>query len=63
VDNINKDLVEIGWGDVGWIYLVQDRETWRVLCERGNEISGSIKCQETIEWLHNWWALDYCSAP
>jgi hypothetical protein len=22
-------------------------------CECGNEISGSIKCWETIEWLHN----------
>jgi hypothetical protein len=26
-------------------------------CEFGNEPSGSIKCGETIEWLHNWWPL------
>jgi hypothetical protein len=26
-------------------------------CECGNEPSGSIKCWETIEWLHNWWPL------
>jgi hypothetical protein len=25
VDNIKMDLVEIGWGDVGWIGLAQDR--------------------------------------
>jgi hypothetical protein len=27
-------------------------------CECGNEPSGSIKRWETIEWLHNWWALE-----
>jgi hypothetical protein len=23
------DLVEVGWGDVDWIGLTQDRDTWR----------------------------------
>jgi hypothetical protein len=23
-------------------------------CEHGNEPSGSIKCWEVLEWLHNW---------
>jgi hypothetical protein len=32
-------------------------------CERGNELSGSIKCWETTEWLHNWWPLEWYSAP
>jgi hypothetical protein len=32
-------------------------------CERGNEPSGSIKCWETIEWLHNFWPLEWYSAP
>jgi hypothetical protein len=32
-------------------------------CERGNEPSGSIKCWETIEWLHNLWPLEWNSAP
>jgi hypothetical protein len=31
VDNINMDLVEIGWGGVDWIGLAQDREKWRAL--------------------------------
>jgi hypothetical protein len=27
-------------------------------CECGYEPSGSIKCRETIEWLHNWLSLE-----
>jgi hypothetical protein len=25
------DLVEVGWGDVEWIGLAQDRDRWRAL--------------------------------
>jgi hypothetical protein len=28
-------------------------------CECGYEPLGSIKCWETIKWLHNWWPLEY----
>jgi hypothetical protein len=31
VDNITMDLVEVGWGDVGWIGLNQARDRWRAL--------------------------------
>jgi hypothetical protein len=31
VDNIRMDLGEIGWGDVDWICLAQDRDMWRAL--------------------------------
>jgi hypothetical protein len=31
VDNIRMDLVEVGWGDVDLIGLVQDRDRWRAL--------------------------------
>jgi hypothetical protein len=31
VDNIRMDLVEVGWGDVAWIGLAQDRDRWRAL--------------------------------
>jgi hypothetical protein len=31
VDNIKMDLLEIVWGGVDWIGLVQDRDKWRVL--------------------------------
>jgi hypothetical protein len=31
LDNIRMDLVEVRWGDVDWIGLVQDRDRWRAL--------------------------------
>jgi hypothetical protein len=31
VDNIKIDLREIGWGDMDWIDLAQDRDQWRAL--------------------------------
>jgi hypothetical protein len=31
VNNIRMDLVEVGWGDVDWIGLAQDRDRWRDL--------------------------------
>jgi hypothetical protein len=31
VDTIRMDLVEVGWGDVDWIGLDQDRDRWRAL--------------------------------
>jgi hypothetical protein len=31
LDNIRIDLVEVGWGDVDWIGLTQDRDRWRAL--------------------------------
>jgi hypothetical protein len=30
-DNIKMDLREIGFGDVDWINLVQDRDRWRAV--------------------------------
>jgi hypothetical protein len=31
VDNIRMDLVEVGWGDMDWIGLAQDRDRWIAL--------------------------------
>jgi hypothetical protein len=31
VDNIRRDLGEVGWGDVDWIDLAQDRNRWRAV--------------------------------
>jgi hypothetical protein len=31
VDNIKMDLREIGWYDMDWIDLAQDRDQWRAL--------------------------------
>jgi hypothetical protein len=30
-DNIKMDLREIGFGDVDWIHLGQDRDRWRAV--------------------------------
>jgi hypothetical protein len=30
-DNIRMDLRNIGWGDMDWIDLAQDRDQWRAL--------------------------------
>jgi hypothetical protein len=31
VDIIRMDLREVGWGDVDWIGLAQDKNKWRAL--------------------------------
>jgi hypothetical protein len=31
VDHFRMDLGEVGWGDVEWMGLAQDRNTWRAL--------------------------------
>jgi hypothetical protein len=58
VGNIKMDLVDIGLceGGVNW----SGSETVEVegSCERGNEPSGSIKCWESTELLHNWRPLE-----
>jgi hypothetical protein len=33
VNNIKMDLGEVGWGDVDWIVLAQDRKRWRALVD------------------------------
>jgi hypothetical protein len=30
-DNIKMDLQEVGWGDMDWIDLSHDRESWLAL--------------------------------
>jgi hypothetical protein len=31
VDKVGMDLGEVGWGDMDWIGLAQDRNRWRAL--------------------------------
>jgi hypothetical protein len=31
VDNIKMDLRKIGWDDIDWIDLIQNRDQWRAL--------------------------------
>jgi hypothetical protein len=62
VDNIGMDLVEVGWGDVDWIGLAQDRNRWRALVNSMMNLRSPIKCWENIEWLDIWRRLKWCSA-
>jgi hypothetical protein len=38
LDNIRMDLVEVGWCDVDWIGLAQDRGRWRALVNSGLDL-------------------------
>jgi hypothetical protein len=35
------DIQEVGWGDMDWIDVAEDRERWRA--------SGSLKCGEFLD--------------
>jgi hypothetical protein len=63
IDNIKMDLLEIRLSVVDWIGLTQDRYKWRALVNAVMNLSGSIKCWGTTEWLHNLWPLEWYSAP
>jgi hypothetical protein len=56
MDNVKMDLAMIGWGGIDWIGL----SGWRQVessCQCNNDPSGSIKCWEVIERLHNRWPI------
>jgi hypothetical protein len=55
IDNIKMDHLEIGLSVVDRTGLAPDRYR---SCEFSNEPSGSIKCWESTEWLHNLWQLE-----
>jgi hypothetical protein len=61
VDNIRMDLGETGWcrldGCGSRQGPVEDS------CEHGIEPSGSIKCWEVLNWLHNLRLLERGSVP
>jgi hypothetical protein len=44
------DLGEVGWGDVDWIGLAQDRNRWRAVVNSVLNLRVSMKCWEIIEW-------------
>jgi hypothetical protein len=46
--DIMMDLGEVGWGDVDWIDLAKDRSRWRAVVNSVLNLSGSMKCWETI---------------
>jgi hypothetical protein len=60
VDNSKIDLREDGMVWIGFMWLRMG--TSEVSCEHNNEPSGSIRCWEVLEWLHNWRLLKKGSA-
>jgi hypothetical protein len=43
------DLREIGWSDMDWIYLSQDRNQWRALVNTVMNLRVALKCWEIFE--------------
>jgi hypothetical protein len=52
LDNNRMDLGEVGWSDMNWIGLAQDRGKWGAL------VKAVRNFRETIEWLYIWWPLE-----
>ena len=53
----------MGCGGMDLIELAQDRGRRPGTCECGNELSGSIKCGEFLDWLRTGWLLKNDSVP
>jgi hypothetical protein len=50
-DNIKADLQEVGCGGMDWIRAGSGQRQVTGTCECVNELSGSIKCGEFLDWL------------
>jgi hypothetical protein len=58
LDNIRMDLVDVGWGDVDWIGLAQDRDRWRALVNAVTNLrvpynAGKLSSVQTTRDLSN----------
>jgi hypothetical protein len=60
---LNNDLGEMGWGDVDWIGLTQDRDKWRALVNvvmnvrvpyNAGRLSSSAKLHRVSSSLRCW---------
>jgi hypothetical protein len=55
------DLVEIGWGGVGWIGLEQDRDKWRTLDSRvATQLVGCrvvLSSIVLVSWSEGWMGM------
>jgi hypothetical protein len=50
-DNIRLDIEEVGYGGMGWIDLVQDRDKWWELVNAAMTLQVFIKCVEFFDQL------------
>jgi hypothetical protein len=53
VDNIRIDLGKVGWGDVDWIGLPQDRNRWRWGLFVGNPVRKRPLGRPRRRWVDN----------
>jgi hypothetical protein len=44
------DLIEIGWEDMNWIHLLQNRDQWHLPVKNGNEVPNSVP-MSWFSWL------------
>jgi hypothetical protein len=51
------DLREIGWGDMDWIYLAQNRNQWKAL------VNTAMNLRENSEELSDWRVIKKDSSP
>jgi hypothetical protein len=63
VYNIKIYLRDLELDGMGCIYLAQDKGPVEGSCEHSDEPSGSLKCWELLEYLHNWELFKKVSAP
>jgi hypothetical protein len=52
------DLGEVGWGDVDWIGLAQDREKWRGVVIAVMNIRIPSSGGKLLSGNKNWWPLE-----
>lgn len=57
VDNIKMDIKEIGWDDVYWIHLTQDRVQWPGVVHTVHERSGQLKGGKILGKLNKYYFL------
>jgi hypothetical protein len=48
------NLIKMECEVLDWNYLAQDKESVKVSCENGNELSGSIKYWEFVDYRGNY---------
>jgi hypothetical protein len=47
------DLVEVGWGDVDWIGLAKDRNSWRALVNSGSRLANyTLRTKDFLQATH-----------
>jgi hypothetical protein len=54
---------EIGWGGGDWIGLAQDMDRQKACVDAVMNFRVPQNADKLLEWLHNWWPLEQCSAP